>query len=181
MRGAPRTAASTAPPPPAPARPGAAGSWAARSRVGGWGGGRLGAGWRDDGVVRGVELAEGRVDPDVVAGDRLADPGPEGLLAGHLLEPVIDHGRRIGEGPALRDQLDDVVAELGLDGLRCDLARRQGEGSVLELGYRAARLDPAEVAPCSLGAGVRRVLPGELGEVVAGDRPLVDGPGELEV
>ena len=112
------------------------------------------AGRRHDRVVRGVELAEGRVDPDAVAGDRPVDPGGEGLLAGCLLELIVDRRRRIDQRPALRDQLDDVVAELGLDGLRGDLARGQCEGSLLERGDRAARLDPAEVAPCGSGAGV---------------------------
>src|SRR5438445_202359 len=58
-------------------------------------------------------------------------------------------------------------------------ARSSQDRSVNSSGAPGPR--PAGVAPCGRGAGVRRVLPGELGEVVAGDRPGVDGAGEVEV
>ena len=53
-------------------------------------------------------------------------------------------------------QFDDVVAKLGFDHLRVDLARFQGEGYFVEFRHEVTTRVPSQVSPVFLAAGIIR-------------------------
>ena len=102
-----------------------------------------------------VELLD--LQPLAGAGDGGADTLLNDLLA-QLVARLLE--RRHGRGAALVE-LDDVPAELGMDGCLGDLARLEREGGVGEFRHHVAFLEEAEIA----AIGRRRV-----GAVLLGQR-----------
>ena len=158
---------------------------------GGGGRGRAGGGLALDHLaVLGVPAAEARVDGDLGRLDLLLEPALDGLLAA-VLDGRLELGPQVVVelGQPHPHDLEDVVAELGLDRLgdrrlagAAGLALAVALGGQLVLG-RLERLDgrplgvEPEVAGLVLALGVDRALLGHRRPVGPGDQLLADRVG----
>src|SRR5918999_3861615 len=161
------------------------------AEAGGGGRARAGGGLALDHLaVLGVPAAEAGVDDDVGRLDLLVEPALDGLLAA-VLDGRLELGPElvVELGQPHPDDLEDVVAELGLDRLgdrrlarTARLALAVALAGQLELG-RLERLDgrplgvEAEVASLVLALGVDRALLGHRRPVATRDQLLADRVG----